>query len=321
MLTPAARARLGVLRAGRRPVFWGTALFAIVLTAVYPNPVDPTPSYDDTVSFIWVMVGVATGSRGFCGHPLSTPVPFLGNVRYSFAALGPLLTLARVAVGVAVVLSWRLVAKRVLLLVLPPIYKVLDLPARKFFLSARCVRGRGMGGNAPATYHRRAHLAGATALGQPIVIQRVQGQGGRADSHHPVRAAHGPAAHHGRYAPGVNLGGGLGRWLTSRRERRAGAAWRPTEANKALTHRRTDSGDKGHRRTDSNGGVKQPKPVAAVRPVDSDEEALRYAFHKLPRYDVEVVTRCVVYFGIGWLSVNGIPVLFDLLGLAPPLTQ
>jgi len=123
-------------------VFWGTALFAIVLTAAYPNPVDPTPSYDDTVSFIWVMVGVATGSRGFCGHPLSTPVPFLGNVRYSFAALGPLQTLARVAVGVAVVLSWRVVAKRVLLLVLPPIYKVLDLPARKFFLSARCVRCR-----------------------------------------------------------------------------------------------------------------------------------------------------------------------------------
>jgi hypothetical protein len=49
------------------------------------------------------------------------------------------------------------------------------------------------------------------------------------------------------------------------------------------------------------------------------EDALRHAFHRLPRYDVEVVTRCIVYFGIGYLAVFGIPLAFDAVGLAPPL--
>lgn len=33
------------------------------------------------------------------------------------------------------------------------------------------------------------------------------------------------------------------------------------------------------------------------------------------RYDVEVVTKLIVYCGIGWLSVEGVPVVFELVGL------
>ncbi|EEQ90992.1 hypothetical protein RJZ56_007770 [Blastomyces dermatitidis] len=35
------------------------------------------------------------------------------------------------------------------------------------------------------------------------------------------------------------------------------------------------------------------------------------------RYDVEVVTKLVVYFGIGWLSVEVNPIIFQLIGLGP----
>lgn len=35
------------------------------------------------------------------------------------------------------------------------------------------------------------------------------------------------------------------------------------------------------------------------------------------RYDVEVVTKLIVYAGIGWLAVEVNPVLFSLVGLAP----
>lgn len=34
------------------------------------------------------------------------------------------------------------------------------------------------------------------------------------------------------------------------------------------------------------------------------------------RYDVEVITKVVVYAGIGWLAVEGDPLLFEWLGLA-----
>jgi len=35
------------------------------------------------------------------------------------------------------------------------------------------------------------------------------------------------------------------------------------------------------------------------------------------RYDVEVVTKLIVYSGIAWLSVEGNPILFNILGLSP----
>jgi dihydrosphingosine 1-phosphate phosphatase len=116
-----------------------TCASAAALSWVYPDPVDSTPSYDDTVSFVWVMAGVASGTRAFVGHPLSVAVPALANVRYSFATVGLPITLARLAVGVAIVVVWRLSMKRILLTVLPPLYRALGLKPRKFFLSAQYV--------------------------------------------------------------------------------------------------------------------------------------------------------------------------------------
>ena len=112
-------------------------LFAAFLSWIYPDPVDPTPSYDDTVSFIWVMAGVSSGTRTFVGHPLSTSVPAPANILYSFEELGLVLSAARVLLGVAIIVLWRMVAKRALFLVLPPIYRFLGLRARKYFLAAR----------------------------------------------------------------------------------------------------------------------------------------------------------------------------------------
>ena len=34
------------------------------------------------------------------------------------------------------------------------------------------------------------------------------------------------------------------------------------------------------------------------------------------RYDVEVVTKLIVYSGIAWLATEGNPILFDTLGLS-----
>lgn len=33
------------------------------------------------------------------------------------------------------------------------------------------------------------------------------------------------------------------------------------------------------------------------------------------RYDVEVITKLIVYAGIAWLAVEGNPIVFELLGL------
>ena len=52
-----------------------------------------------------------------------------------------------------------------------------------------------------------------------------------------------------------------------------------------------------------------------------DEKEEREMFSKLEkprvRYDVEVITKLIVYAGIAWIAVEGGPLLFEILGLAP----
>ena len=84
----------------------------------------------------------------------------------------------------------------------------------------------------------------------------------------------------------------------------------------ALGH--TASEGNRHKRSGSKGTAADSDPARSDSPAADGETALRHAFHRLPRYDVEVVTRCIVYFGIGYLAVFGIPVIFANVGLAPP---
>jgi hypothetical protein len=53
--------------------------------------------------------------------------------------------------------------------------------------------------------------------------------------------------------------------------------------------------------------------------LEEAESEKREIFMKLTkprvRYDVEVITKLVVYAGIGWLAVEGVLVIFELLGL------
>ena len=52
-----------------------------------------------------------------------------------------------------------------------------------------------------------------------------------------------------------------------------------------------------------------------------NEKEEREIFSKLEkprvRYDVEVITKLIVYTGIAWISVEGAPILFELVGLTP----
>eukprot|EP00160_Parvularia_atlantis_P011614 Unigene227_Nuclearia_a/m.829 Unigene227_Nuclearia_a/g.829 ORF Unigene227_Nuclearia_a/g.829 Unigene227_Nuclearia_a/m.829 type:complete len:429 (-) Unigene227_Nuclearia_a:55-1341(-) len=199
--------------------------FAVALLWLYPDPVDPTPSFDDAISFVWVVAGVASGTRMFTAHAFSDATHYLGNVRYSLDDVGLLKSVLRVAVGVAIVLSWRFVAKHVLRVFLPPLYRAHDfLPKRR-------------------NKHRKAAASSGDISVSPSFL---------------------------------NL-------------------------------RRLSDTLTGHRRSDSNGSSGSAS--------DSDDK--QYTFHRIPRFDVDVVSRCVVYFGIGWLACAGIPMVFEYVGLGP----
>lgn len=71
-----------------------------------------------------------------------------------------------------------------------------------------------------------------------------------------------------------------------------------------------------------NSGPGRPSSSDSSSPNDGskdDEQQDRKMFSALEkphiRYDVEVITKLVVYAGIAWLAVEGNPLLFELLGL------
>ena len=111
-----------------------TLLFVIGIS-LSPNPADDCPCFDDSVAFIGVVLGMMW-TLAFT----PSPVPFAA--KFVHASLGPgalaARALARFVVGVLFVVVWRDVSKRVLLRVLPPVWRVLDRLGlrnpRRFFL-------------------------------------------------------------------------------------------------------------------------------------------------------------------------------------------
>lgn len=67
-----------------------------------------------------------------------------------------------------------------------------------------------------------------------------------------------------------------------------------------------------------NGSLSR-RPSAERRQDEKEEREEREMFSKLEkprvRYDVEVITKLIVYTGIAWISVEGAPILFQTIGL------
>jgi hypothetical protein len=69
--------------------------------------------------------------------------------------------------------------------------------------------------------------------------------------------------------------------------------------------------------TTTEKGVQTPSQSDSGREDEVQDRNMFSALEKPRiRYDVEVITKVVVYAGIGWLAVEGDPLLFRWLGLA-----
>lgn len=105
-----------------------TLLFMVIshlwLIHVYPEPVDDCPCFDDSVAFIGVLLGLDLAhyacvvSNHFATAPHYDPL----LVPYD-SSRGVVHGVARLTVGVALVVVWKAVSKPVLFTVLPPLYK------------------------------------------------------------------------------------------------------------------------------------------------------------------------------------------------------
>ncbi|MCJ1311817.1 hypothetical protein MMC25_005490 [Agyrium rufum] len=122
-----------------------TALTVVVLTIlvlvrIHPEPADDCPCFDDSVAFAGVMCGVEVGSWHFAQTRFSWDDPVPATVPFDFTTLGWVTTLLRILLGVLCIFIWRGSMKRTLLATLPSLFRVIEqlglsLP-RRFFIPA-----------------------------------------------------------------------------------------------------------------------------------------------------------------------------------------
>lgn len=116
------------------------ALVIIVLVRVHPEPADDCPCFDDSVAFAGTMIGIELGGWHYAASGWAWNVPVPGTVPFDLEHMGWVVAILRVVVGVFVIFTWREVMKPTMLKLLPHLFRLIErsgfiLP-RKFFMSS-----------------------------------------------------------------------------------------------------------------------------------------------------------------------------------------
>ncbi|CAG8508065.1 11079_t:CDS:10 [Paraglomus brasilianum] len=221
----------------------------LFLIYIFPEPIDNCPCFDDAFAFAGVMMGLTSGSWRFARSKFSHIGYGRGNVPYEYEIVGPVVTITRILIGIAILFLWRYVMKKLCYITLPPLYRALNLPCCKNNLSAsKC----------------KTHMV-------PSVFDLP-----RTTKEFDVHSTADPYE-----------------YLDAEKEKEQG-----------LNRRQNKS--------ESNGTIDGNSHVKYFA-----EKLEKGLFNNVTtiRYDVDVVTKLIVYSGIGYLAVDTIPVLFESTGL------
>ncbi|KAG2340309.1 hypothetical protein BDR05DRAFT_984137 [Suillus weaverae] len=119
----------------------------LLLVHYHPHPVDDCPCFEDAIAFVSVFLGIAlcrwhSVYSGVDERLLSSVMPGPQGTVWTWEDTASWWTLAcaKVTVGILVIFVWRIFAKSLLHLVLPPLFRSLassfDLPHRRFYTPA-----------------------------------------------------------------------------------------------------------------------------------------------------------------------------------------
>ncbi|KAK3683429.1 PAP2 superfamily-domain-containing protein [Podospora appendiculata] len=315
------------------------ALVIIALVRVHPEPADDCPCFDDSVAFAGVMIGVECGTW----HLAHTRWDALYNgpaASFDLSALGWPLAVARVVVGVLMIFAWRELMKPTLLQFLPHLFRIIEksgmsLP-RRFFVPASEYKD--------VPLHVRDDNVLPNVSDFPKMMRSIRGPGrGRSVSIGPQSAAdaYETLAYRERKrresvgSDGVGIGIGVGvRGKASLGGLREKAAQDDSEADHAgncsaasgvhngrlaefevMMGRGTAAVGNGESGMLSVEAAGEPELYEGQKDELSEKEMFSMLVKPRVRYDVEVVTKLVVYTGIGWLAVDLILIAFEMVGL------
>ena len=115
-------------------------LAVCVLVRIHPEPADDCPCYDDSVSFAGVVIGINIGAWHYAQTGFALKDAYPSSVPFDLQEMGLLKATIRIVLGVVVIFVWRATMKPALFTILPPIFRLLEqarwnMP-RAFFLNA-----------------------------------------------------------------------------------------------------------------------------------------------------------------------------------------
>jgi dihydrosphingosine 1-phosphate phosphatase len=321
----------------REPVI--IILIILVLVRIHPEPADDCPCFDDSVAFAGVVAGIEFGNWHYSRTSFAISSPFPGTVPFDLQKVGWIKTVIRIALGVVTIFAWREIMKPTLLRLLPPLFRVIErlglsLP-RKFFTKA-------------SEYNQvPSHLKDDTIIPSmsefPAIITSIRHPRRRAVSIGPQSAADAYetlAYREKRRRESISSSRAL-----------SPVGLRPTvsadgsppqiniiPAEKPLTNSPSPPTSPTKSKIDAfehmmgtgstsavvSSDAKAGHATSPLNHVNNEQQPFperdeKEIFDKLMkprvRYDVEVVTKLIVYSGIAWLAVEGNPILFELIGL------
>ncbi|XHG04509.1 hypothetical protein AWENTII_007776 [Aspergillus wentii] len=290
------------------------------LVRIHPEPADDCPCFDDSVAFAGVMIGAQVAYWHFARTSVAWSEPSPSTIPYRYESLGLSKTAMRIILGVVLIFAWREIMKPTLLRILPPVFRGLEklgliLP-RRFFTNA------SQYSEVPTQLKDHEVLPKFSEI--PSIITNIRNPRRRAISV-------GPQSEADAYET-----------LAYREKRRRESLSTGARGSSAVDVQGSPAPDSlqpklsklneyenmmgtGSQRYNPRLGMDSSDIYARLSPepfpeyVEPDEKEM-FSKIKRPRvrYDVEVVTKLIVYSGIAWLVIEGAPILFELVGLGVP---
>ncbi|KAJ5938994.1 Dihydrosphingosine 1-phosphate phosphatase [Penicillium verhagenii] len=292
----------------------------MVLVRIHPEPADSCPCFDDSVAFAGVTLGVDVGSWYFAQSSLAWSEPLPGTIPYRYESLGLTKTVIRLVVGVLCVFAWREITKPTLLRILPPVFRSLEklglLLPRRFFTTASEYT------TVPSNLNDHDVLPNFSEI--PSIITTMRHPRRRAISIGPQSEADAyEALAYREQRRRESLSGGTRESPADVEINSNGSPVvlrKPTTVDQYENMMGRGSPHSATADVDASIPRSSPLPPPEHGAFKMDEEDV-FSQIKKPRvrYDVEVVTKLVVYAGIPWVVINVAPPVFELIGLGVPL--
>ncbi|KAL1955458.1 hypothetical protein VTO42DRAFT_8552 [Malbranchea cinnamomea] len=297
-------------------------LVIIVFVRIHPEPADSCPCFDDSVAFAGVLIGAQLGCWQFSKSSFSVSDPSPATIPYSFQSLGLAKTALRIIIGVVMVFVWREIMKPSLLRFLPPLFRVIErlglsLPRRFFTRASEYTR---------VPDHLKDDDVIPNVSEIPSMLSNIRHPRRRAISVGPQSEAdaYETLAYREKRRTESNASERKRSPNNVRLSQTVDGLWDVSSTN-CVVQAKSAKSTRGLAEYEHMMGTGTPvnerdTDVTSVKHgiVAQDEEDM-FSMITRPRvrYDVEVVTKLIVYSGIGWLSVMLAPRLFYYFGLSP----